>query len=136
VHGEDPPLRHQVVHDREDALLHFASVFRTEDHNLARFEIKVDAGFGGHSWGVSIRWESPAVEYDEIGLSKVYKLLFRRANEHRVHKQRVIRTRADNPHLYLCCRIPSGKSVETVNAVARVQVINRPLTVDREDIRL
>ena len=34
VHGEQTLLRHEVVHDGEDTLLHFAGVFGAEDDHL------------------------------------------------------------------------------------------------------
>ena len=49
VHREDAALRREVVHHREDALLHLAGVFGAEDDQLAVLEAEVDARRRAHA---------------------------------------------------------------------------------------
>jgi hypothetical protein len=49
----------------------------------------------------------------------------RRPNEHSVHKQRLVRTRADDPDFETILCIPSGKAIETVKTFTRVEVVLR-----------
>ena len=44
VHREDAPLGHPVVHRREDGLLHFSGVFRSQDDHLLALQVEHDAG--------------------------------------------------------------------------------------------
>ena len=46
MHGKNPLLRHEVVHDREDALLHFSGILTAEDDEFPVFKIERDAGGG------------------------------------------------------------------------------------------
>lgn len=42
-------LRHEVVHEGEDALLHLAGVLRAENHHLAPSKAEAHAGGRGHT---------------------------------------------------------------------------------------
>src|SRR6478672_5847201 len=46
----------------------------------------------------------------------------------------MVGTRADDPDLHAVLRIPPGEAVEAIEAFARVQVIERPLPVDRKGL--
>ena len=46
VHGEDAAVGQQVIHDREDRLLHFAGIAGAADQHHALLEVDHDAGLG------------------------------------------------------------------------------------------
>ena len=64
--------------------------------------------------------------------AKAGELLLRRADEHGVHEQRVIRPRADDADFDAVFRIPAGEAVETVEPLARVEVVEGALAIDFE----
>ena len=136
VHREHAPLRHEVVHDREDALLHLAGVLGAEDDELAVFEAEVDARRRGHAGGVAVGRERARVVDREVGLAEVRQLVRRRPDEHVVHEQRVVGPRADHADLDAIVRVPAGEAVEAVEPLARVQVVDRALAVDGERLRV
>ena len=79
VHRQHALLRHQVVHDREHALLHLAGVLGAEDHELAARERQIDRGGRGHARGVAVRREPAAVVDHVVGLAEALQLRARRA---------------------------------------------------------
>ena len=79
---------------------------------------------------------APRVEDDEIRLAEARELLLRRADEHRVHEERVIGPRADDADLDAILRVPAREAVEAVEPLARVEVIERALAVDFEGVRV
>ena len=80
--------------------------------------------------GQPVRREGSSVVNNEIRGAKGVKLCVRRPNEHGVHKQRVVRTRADDPDFETILCIPSGEAIETIKTFTRVEVVLRPLAID------
>ena len=136
VHRQQAALRREVVRDREDALLHLAGVLGAEDDQLAVLEAQVDARLGVHAGGEAVGGERAGVVDDEVGLAERRQLLARRADQHGVHEQRVIGPRADDAHLDAVLRVPAGEAVEAVQPLARVEVVEGALAVDREGVRV
>lgn len=132
VHGQETFFRHQVVHDREDTLLHFTGIFSTENDEFATFERKVDARAGGKRRGRRIGFELTSVEDDEVGGAEIGEFLSGRTNQHIVHEQRVIGASANNTNLKTVFRIPSGVSVDDIEMIASVQIIDGARTVLQE----
>ena len=66
------------------------------------------------------------------GVAEAGEFLLRRADEHGVHEERVIRPRADDADLDAMLRIPAGEAVEAIEPLARVEIIERALAVDLE----
>ena len=62
VHREHAALRAEVVHDREDALLHLAGVFGAEDDQLAVLEAEVDARLRAHAGREAVGGERAGVD--------------------------------------------------------------------------
>jgi len=60
--------------------------------------------------------------------------IVRRADEHRVHEEGVIRQRANNADLHAILQIPSGETIDAVEPLARVEVIDSALAVDCEKV--
>lgn len=71
-----------VVHEREDSLLHLSSVLGSKDDHLHSLEVDLDGGGRGHSGGESVGRELSSVVDDEVGLSEGLELSLRRSNEH------------------------------------------------------
>ncbi len=121
---------HEVVHDREDALLHLTGVLGAEDDHLVALEVDLDRGGGGHAGGEAVGGELAGVVDDEVGLAKVLELLLGRADEHVVHEERVVGTAANDADLDAVLGVPAGEAVKDVDVVARVEVVDGTLAVD------
>jgi len=132
MHRQDAPLGHNVVHDREHALLHLAGVLGPQNHQLTVLEADVDAGLGGHAGCQPIGGKFAGVVDHVVRLAKIGQLLPRRANEHGVHEQRVIRPRANHADLDAKAGVPAGEAVYAVQPRARVEPILGPLAIDLE----
>lgn len=79
----------EVVHDREDSLLHLSSVFGTKNDHLHSLKVDLDRGGGGHTSGESIGRELTGVVDDEIWFAKVGELLGCRSDQHVVLRKLV-----------------------------------------------
>lgn len=66
--------RLQVMHDREDALLHLAGVLRAEDDHLHALEVDLDAGGGCHAGRETIGGELAGVVDYEVWVAEVRQL--------------------------------------------------------------
>ena len=77
---------------------------------------------------------APALYDDKIGRAEAREFLVRRADEHRVHEKRVIRPRADDADLDAILRVPARETVEAVEPLACVEVVERALAVDLEGV--
>ena len=75
-------MRQSTHHDGEDTLLHFPSVFRTQDDHFHTLEVDLDRGSATHTLGEAIGRELTRVVNDKVGLAKVCQLFFRRADQH------------------------------------------------------
>ena len=119
VHREHAALRHQVVHDREDGLLHLAGVLGAEDDDLAVLDAEIDARLGGHARGEPVGGEPAGVVDDVIGRPEGGKLLPGGADEHDVHEQRVVGALADDPDANSMVGVPAGEAVDAIEPVVR-----------------
>lgn len=66
----------------------------------------------------------------------MFKLFSRRADQHVAHEESVVRAGADNADAYPVALIPSGKSINDINAVPGVEVVDSTLTVDTPDLEM
>jgi hypothetical protein len=57
-----------------------------------------------------------------------------RSDEHITHEESMIGTGADNADLYSVLLVPSCETVDDVDAVSCVQVVNSSLSVDSPDL--
>ena len=80
--------------------------------------------------GEAVGGKRAGVVDHEVGLAEARQFLLRRADEHGVHEQRVIRPRADDADLDAILRIPAGEAVEAIEPLARVEIVERALAVD------
>lgn len=61
---------------------------------------------------------------------EVLELLAGRSNEHIAHKEGVVGTSANNPHIDPVAVVPAGESINDINAGASVQIVDCALAVD------
>jgi hypothetical protein len=132
VHRQHAVLGHQVVHDREHALLHLTGVFGTEDHELATRQAEADAGRRLDAIQHRVGREAAGVVDHVVGRTEVGQLLGSRADQHVAHEQRVVGTLADDAHLDAVVLVPAGEAVDHVELVAGAEVVDSAATRDVE----
>ena len=110
------------------------SVFSTEDDHLLLGEVDGNGCGRGHSAGEPVGRESTSVVDDIVGV-EVLKLLSRWADQHVAHKEGVVGASADNTNAYPVAFVPSCETVDNVDALAGIEVVNGTLTVDAPDLR-
>lgn len=110
-------------------LLHLSCVLSTEDNHLLVGEVDGDRGSRGHTLRVSVGRERSGI-VDSVIWVEMLKIFAVRSNKHVPHEQSMVGTRADNPDLDLVFLVPSCKSVDNVDAVSCVQIIDSTFTVD------
>src|SRR5262245_60545554 len=123
------------MHDGEDSLLHFASVFRSEDHHFLRLKIQADARLAADSFDRVVRREWARIENHPVGLAELSQLRLAGTDEHVLHEQSVIGPRADDADLDAVLQIPARIAVNDVNALTPGQVVDGPLAVDAVRLR-
>ena len=74
------------------------------------------------------------VEDDQLRLTEACEFLFRRADEHGVHEECVIRPRADEADLDAILWVLAREGVDAIKALLRVEVIERALAADSESV--
>ena len=136
VHRQQPPLGREVVCSREHALFHLARVLGAQDDQFAVFKAQADAGFRVDAGRQPVGGEGSGVADQEVGFAEVHELLRRGTDEHGMHEQCVIRSRADYAYFDAIFRVPAGEAIEAIEAFARVEIIDRPLAIDVERVRL
>jgi hypothetical protein len=82
-----------------------------------------------HALRVPVGWERAGVVDGVVGLEAL-KLLARRPDQHVAHEERVVGARADDPHADPVLFVPSRVAVHDVDAVPRVEVVDRAFAVD------
>jgi hypothetical protein len=123
VHRENAPLWREIVGHGEYALLHFAGIFRSKDHEFPVFEIEADTSCRSDIGHQVVCWKSASVINHEIRVIKGSEFVSGGSDEHRMHEECVIRSRTNHPHLNAVLRVPPSKTIEAVNAVADVEVV-------------
>mmetsp|Transcript_83650 Transcript_83650/g.269599 ORF Transcript_83650/g.269599 Transcript_83650/m.269599 type:complete len:474 (+) Transcript_83650:729-2150(+) len=131
--------RHQVVHDSEYTLLHLTRILRAEDHHLSALEGDGNRGRRGHALSLAVAWEHTGVE-DHEGLHlarlEVCELLLSGRHQHVLHEERMVGTGGDHADRYSVVLVPTAIAVHDVQALARVQVVDRPFSVGQEGLVL
>lgn len=134
VQGQDVVLdRHLVVEDGEDTLLHLTGILGTQDDHLLGGEVDRDRGSRGHTLCEAVGRERTGIVDGVVGV-EVLELLTSRADEHVPHEEGMIGTGADDANAYPVLLIPASVSIDDVDAVAGVEVVDSTLTVDLPDL--
>lgn len=131
MEGENVMLYgHKIEHDREDALLHLAGVFRSKDDHLLRLEVDGDTSAGSHTGRVPVCRERTGVVDSEIGTSVSLHLLLGGTDEHVSHEETVVCTSTDNTDFNSVTRIPSSITIKDIDAGPGVEVVDGTFTID------
>jgi hypothetical protein len=134
VEGQDVVLDgHLVEENSEDTLLHLSGVLGSENDHLLLGEVDSNGSGRGHSSGESVGGERSSVVDSVVGL-EVDELLRLGADQHVAHEESVVGTGANNTDVDAVTLIPSGKSINDVDTVAGVEVVDGTLTVDTPDL--
>ena len=134
VKSEDVVLHgHLVEEDGEDTLLHLTGVLGSQDDHLLLGEVDGDGGGRGHTLSEAVGGERTGVVDDIVGV-EVLELLGRGADEHVAHEEGMVGASADNTDADAVSLIPAGETINDVDAVAGVEVVDSTLTVDPPDL--
>lgn len=126
---------HLVEENSEDTLLHLTGVLGTKDNHLLLGEVDSDGGWGSHTLSVSVGWERSGV-VDGVIWVEVLKILAIWADQHVAHEESVVGTGADDADLDLVLLVPSCETVDNVDAIPGVEVIDGTLTVNLPDLEI
>lgn len=130
VKGEDVVLdRHLVEEHGEDTLLHLTGVLGSEDNHLLLGKVDGDGSGTGHTLSPSVGWERTGVVDDIVGV-EVLELGPRWSDEHVAHEEGMVGTSANNTNVDAVAGVPAGETVDDVDAVAGVEVVNGTLAVN------
>ena len=119
-----------VEHNSEDTLLHLTGVLSTENGHLHILEVDGNGGRRGHTVSESVGGESTGVVDGEIGLAKVGELLLSGSDKHVSHEESVVSTGTDNTDLDSVLGVPAGVSINNVDSLSGIQVVNSTLSVN------
>lgn len=114
-------------------LLHLTSVLSTKDNHLLLSEVDRDRGGGGHAGSETVGGESASV-VDSVVRVEVLELLAGRPDEHVAHEESMVGASADNANVDAVALVPAGETIDNVDAVAGVEVVDSTLAVDTPDL--
>lgn len=114
-------------------LLHLTSILGSKNDHLFLCKVDGHRGTRGHTLGISVCWERTSV-VDGVIWVKVLKILAIRSDEHVAHEKSVVGTSTDNSNLDLVLLVPSCESVDDVDTVSCVQIIDGTFSVDSPDL--
>lgn len=129
-----PHVRSINIEGNNSPLLHLTSIFGTEDNHLLLGEVDGNGGGGGHTGGEAVGGESTGVVDDIVGV-EVLELLARGPDEHVTHEESMVCASADNANVDAVTLVPAGETIDNVDTVAGVEVVDGTLTVDAPDLR-
>lgn len=124
---------HLVEQDGENTLLHLSSILGTQDNHLLLREVDGDRGSRGHTLSETVGRERAGVVDDIVGV-EVLELLLGRADKHVPHEEGMVGTSADNTDADAVSLIPAGETINDIDTVAGVEVVDSTLTVDTPDL--
>lgn len=134
VESEDVVLDwHFVEHDGEDTLLHLTGVLGAEDDHFLLGEVESDGCRRSHTGGVFVGWEAAGIVDDPVGV-EVLEFFSARADEHVSHEESVVSASADDTDVDPVASIPAGITVDDVDAVASVKVVDGTFAVDNPGV--
>ena len=134
VEGQDVVLDgHLVEQDGENTLLHLSSILGTQDNHFLLGKVDGDGGSRGHTLSETVGRERTGVVDDIVGV-EVLELLLGRADKHVPHEEGMVGTSADNTDADAVSLIPAGETINDIDTVAGVEVVDSTLTVDTPDL--
>ena len=112
------------MHDGEDTFFHLTSILGAEYDKSLFFEVQCDTCICFDTFNGRVGRLCTTIKYHVIGLAEFFELLERWADQHIVHKQRMVGSGTDDSNLKLVIRIPACKSIEYIYLAACVQIVN------------
>ena len=109
------------------------SVLSTENDHLLSSEVERDGCGRGHALGVAVGGEGSGIVNGIVGV-EVLKLLTSRADEHVPHEEGMVGASTDDTDADAVLLIPAGVTIDNVNTVAGVQVVDGTFAVDLPDL--
>ena len=124
----------EIVHDGENAFLHFSGVLGAKDDHLHALEVDLDGGGGTHTLGETVGRKLAGIVDDKVGLAKGLEFVLGRADEHVVHEEGMVGAGADNANFDPVSGIPASVAVEDVYEFAGVEIVDGTLAIDFEGV--
>jgi hypothetical protein len=118
---------------RPKHLLHLARVFSSKDNHLLLGEVNGHGGGGGHTSSESVCWESASV-IDDIVRVECLQLLASRSDKHVSHEKSMVCTSADDSDIDSVPLVPSCISINDVDSIPCVEVVDGTFSVDFPDL--
>lgn len=117
-------LRHEVVHNGEDSLLHLSGILRAENHHLSLLEVQRNCGIVHNIGDVLVRSELSSIEDVVVRsiLEITVKLGLSRFDKHVGHEESMVRTSADDSNPDPVLRVPASISIDHVQFTTGVEV--------------
>lgn len=137
MHRESGTLRHVVVHDTEDALLHLSGVGAAQDNLFLGCEVHIDCVLASDIRDLVIGAELARIKDCEVGAigEVLLNLILRSPLKHILHEQSVVRAGRDNASLELIAGVPASILVDNEDALPHVQEVNSSGSVHGEGFR-
>jgi len=120
---------HLIEENGENTLLHLSGILGTENNHFLIGEVDSNRGSGGHALGVSVCWEGAGIVDGVIGV-EVFEIFGIGADKHVAHEESMVSAGADNADLDAVFLIPSCETVDDINAISSVEVVNGTFAVD------
>jgi hypothetical protein len=114
-------------------LLHLSRVLSTKNNHLLLSEVDRDGSGGGHAGSEAVGRESAGVVDCVVGV-EVLELLAARPDEHVAHEESMVGASADNADVDAVALVPAGETIDNVDAVAGVEVVDSALAVDTPNL--
>uniref|UniRef100_A0A2P2IRD4 Uncharacterized protein MANES_12G120100 n=1 Tax=Rhizophora mucronata TaxID=61149 RepID=A0A2P2IRD4_RHIMU len=106
MQGEDLTLRHEIMHNTEQTLLHFPGILCAKGDHFPSSKIQIYASRGCHVVSITITWEHASIVYSEVRSTKILQLFWSGSDTHIVHEQRMVSSSRDNPDFDSVLGIP------------------------------
>lgn len=113
--------------------LHLSCVLSTKNNHLLLSEVDRDGCGGGHAGGEAVGRECASVVDCVVGV-EVLELLAARPDEHVAHEESMVGASADNANVDAVALVPAGETIDNVDAVTGVEVVDSALAVDTPDL--
>jgi hypothetical protein len=108
-------------------------IFRAEDDHLLIGKVDSNGRRRSHTASVPIGGESASIVNDVVRV-EVLQVLSRRADQHITHEEGMVGASTHDTDAYPVTLVPAGKSIDDIDAVPGVEVVNGALAVDAPDL--
>lgn len=134
VEGKDVVLDgHLVEENCEDTLLHLTGILGAKNDHLLFGEVDSDGSGRGHTLSPSVGRERSGIVNDIVGM-EMLELLPVGSDKHVAHEQSMVGTCADNTDVDAVAFIPASITVDHVDAISCVEIVDCSLSVDSPDL--